>query len=217
MILANQRRQFPFSQHSCENKLTDIAPLPRQLAHPITTRLPLLPMRPRRLLILTCILVVAAILHCHAPDIPDQSKFAKLKVLQIPGPAVVRIYAAPIPHLGAIAVHTWLVIKSADDAHFDRWEVWQTAAGPHGHLRLNLMPPESDVGAGGTFIVAEIIGPDAEQIVHFIRTQSPTYPCRNRYKLLGPNSNTYPQWILDNACWSVKLPRSAIGKNFKSN
>ncbi|MBK8271094.1 MAG: DUF3750 domain-containing protein [Planctomycetes bacterium] len=74
----------------------------------------------------------------------------------------------PIPHLGDIAVHTWLVIKSANDARFDRWEVWQTAAGPYGHLRLNLMPPESDVGAGGTYIVAELIGPDAEQIVNFI-------------------------------------------------
>ena len=105
-------------------------------------------------------------------------------------------------------------MKSAEATSFDRWELWQTAGGPYGHLRRNLQAPESDVGADGVFVVAELVGPAAEPVVDFITDRSPTYPCRNTYFFLGPNSNTYPQWVLDNTGWNAELPATAIGKDY---
>lgn len=150
---------------------------------------------------------------CLSPAVPDQTGFAPLDELATNGRAVVRLYSAPIPGLGGIATHSWFLIKEADSAVFDRWELWQTAGGAFGHIRRNLLRPESDVGAGGVFVIAELIGDRARPVVAFIRDASPSYPCRNTYFVLGPNSNTYPQWVLDNTGWDVTLPATAIGKD----
>ncbi len=154
-----------------------------------------------------------ATVSCLPPAIPDQAGFAPLADLATTGQAVARLYSAPIPNIEAIATHAWFVVKSAEATSFDRWELWQTAGGPYGHLRRNLQAPESGVGANGAFVVAELIGPAAEPVVDFITDRSPTYPCRNTYFFLGPNSNTYAQWVLDNTGWNAELPATAIGKD----
>ena len=113
--------------------------------------------------------------------VPNQSQFAPLESLRNNGSAVARVYAAPIPAIGAIASHTWLVVKEADATSFDRWEVWQSSGGPYEHVRHNLLLPTSDLGAGGAYVVAEVIGADAEPIVAFVAGESPTYECRDTY------------------------------------
>ncbi len=158
------------------------------------------------------VLIETACLILSAP--PDQNQFLPLESLRDNGLAVARIYAAPIPAMPGIAVHTWLVVKEANAPSFDRWEVWQTARGPYQHVRHNLMSPTRDVGAEGTYLVAEVIGPEAEPIVEFVVSQSPSYACRGTYTYFpGPNSNTYTQWVLDNTAWNATLPPSAIGKD----
>jgi len=156
---------------------------------------------------------------CFGPgSIPDQSQFEPLASLGTNGEIVVRLYAAPIPNLESIAIHPWFVVKWADETEFDRWEVLQSAGAPYGHVRLNLNSPTSDVGAGGVFVLAELIGPAAESVVAFIETQSPNYSCRDHYiSFPGPNSNTYAQWVLDNTGWAVTLPAAAIGKGVQPN
>lgn len=150
-------------------------------------------------------------LSCAWSPETDQSQFAPLSELARSRQAVVRLYSAPIPGLEAIATHPWFVVKAAGATRFDRWELLSDAGGPYGHVRKNRMAPESGVGAGGVFIVGELIGAEAEPVVEFIEAQSPTYTCRDTYFFLGPNSNTYAQWILDQTGWRLTMPASAIG------
>ena len=161
--------------------------------------------------------VCAVMVSCYEPPIPDQSGFPPLSVLKDGGQAVARLYSAPLQIIGAIASHPWFVIKAEDDTDFERWEVSLQAGGPFGHVQRDLMEPESGVGAGGVYIIAELTGDAAQAVVSFIRNESPGYPCRDTYILLGPNSNTYAQWVLDNTGWEVELPSTGIGKDAPVN
>ena len=146
--------------------------------------------------------------------VPDQDRFEPLESLRSSGEAVVRLYAAPLPGIAAIAIHPWFVVKRADSTTFHRWEVWETSAGPYGHVRRDSQPPTAGVGAGGVYVLAELIGPAAEPVIACIEEQSPTYPCRGSYLYFpGPNSNTYAQWVLDSCGWDVVLPSTAIGRD----
>jgi len=166
--------------------------------------------------------VAAAILAspgCFVDDpMPDQTVFAPLSEVAESGLAMARVYAAPIPPIEPIAVHCWFVIKSADSQSIERWEVFETPTGTYGYVFLNGLEPTADVGAGGTFVVAELTGPQADPIVEFIRSASPDYPCKDVYVVFpGPNSNSYVQWVLDNTSWDVTLPARAIGKAVEPN
>jgi len=153
--------------------------------------------------------------------VPDQSQFAPLESLRDSGLAVVRLYAAPMPGLEGIAIHPWFVLKRAGSPDFDRWEVWpevsdrlsRLAEDRYGHVYLNLAGPTAGAGVGGAHILAELIGPEAEPVIAFIESRSPSYPSRHHYLYFpGPNSSTYAQWVLDCAGWDVTLPPTAIGK-----
>ncbi len=146
--------------------------------------------------------------------VPSQANYEPLEYHAQRNEAFVRLYAAPIPYV-PFAIHCWYVIKQTDDPHFHRWELWQSPGGPHGHVRLNLMEPTGDVGAGGTYIIAELSGPQAEKVAAFIQEASPEYPYRHEYTAFpGPNSNTYIQWVLDRTGWDVDLAWRAIGHSF---
>lgn len=147
-------------------------------------------------------------------EVPDQSRFAPLESLRDCGEAVVRLYATPLPGIENLAIHPWFVVKRADATVFQRWEVLPTAAGPYGHVRRDAQLPTADFSAGGTHVLAELIGPEADPVIEFIEERSPTYPCRGCYLYVpGPNSNTYAQWVLSHTGWNVTLPTTAIGKD----
>jgi hypothetical protein len=56
----------------------------------------------------------------------------------------------------------------------------------------------------------------AKEMVNFIENSSNSYPYCNTYHFIGPNSNTYVQWVLDNfPDFKAKLPWNAFGKNYK--
>ncbi len=150
------------------------------------------------------------------PGVPAQADYQTLTKLAADKQAVVRIYMAPIPILGAFISHTWFVIKPADSNVFTRWEVWLSAGEPYGYLRKNFYPLEGNpLEAGEISLLAEKIGPDAEPIVAFIENHSVEYPHRYFYLLVpGPNCNTYTQWVLDHIQWDVVLPDAALGKDF---
>src|SRR5258706_1364990 len=60
----------------------------------------------------------------------------------------VELRYAPLPFIGAIAVHYWFVVHD-DAGGCHRWEVWQSAnAGGRSveHLHCELKPPHADVG-----------------------------------------------------------------------
>jgi hypothetical protein len=54
----------------------------------------------------------------------------------------------------------------------------------------------------------------ADQMSAFIQNSPTAYPFSHTYRLLGPNSNSYTQWVLKKFPESgMKLPWNTIGKN----
>lgn len=154
---------------------------------------------------------VLAILSGCGDPLPDQSQFQPLDVLAETNQAVVRIYGAPVP-LFYGAIHTWFAVKRADATTFDRWEVWVLSGDPYGFVWKNLFAPDAGIGGGNAKVIAELIGPEADPIIDFIETESPSYPYDNHYVFFpGPNSNSYTEWVIENSHWDVKLPDKAIG------
>lgn len=146
---------------------------------------------------------------------PDQDQFESLATLKENGEFVVRLYLAPIPGFNGFGTHPWYLVKRPDATEFDRWEVLDRTDEPLGYVHLNFPNPDLHEGTEGAYVLAELIGSEAEAVVDFIEAESPNYPCRNEYLFLpGPNSNTYGQWILDGTGWDVTLPFTAGGKDF---
>jgi len=57
----------------------------------------------------------------------------------------------------------------------------------------------------------------AHRMAAFIDQSKTTYPHIGRYVLLGPNSNTYPAWVLAHFPEAnLRLPWNAIGKNYRA-
>jgi hypothetical protein len=62
-----------------------------------------------------------------------------------------------------------------------------------------------------TKVVGSISGEVAQKIIAKIKESPRNYPHLHKYRLIGPNSNTYTQWILDQFPeWRVRLPRNAF-------
>lgn len=130
----------------------------------------------------------------------------------------VELRYAPLPLIGAIAVHYWFVVRD-DAGGCHRWEVWQTAnAGgtSYGHVHCNLKPPEADVGGGPTRLAAQWRGAEAERIAAVL-ARPEGYPHRNRYRYWpGPNSNSFVAWVLREARVPHKLHWRGIGRRWKT-
>lgn len=126
------------------------------------------------------------------------------------------------------ASHTWFVINKK--GVLGRWEVvyarsWSDT--DPNHLVVNFQAPFLGVTIIPLFphghfkakLLCSLSGDDgsiAKEIIDFIENSSHSYPYCNFYKLTGPNSNTYTQWILDKFPeFKVKLPWNAFGKNYK--
>jgi hypothetical protein len=127
----------------------------------------------------------------------------------------VQLRHAPLPFIGAIAVHCWFVVF--DDRGCHRWEVWQTKnVGGFciGHVHRDLKDPDAGVGGGPSRIVAEWTGEQALAISRILRNAE-AYPYCQRYRLWpGPNSNTFVAWVLREAGIEQRLDRRAIGRSF---
>jgi Protein of unknown function (DUF3750) len=128
----------------------------------------------------------------------------------------VRLCYAPLPFIGAIAVHHWFIVEDGNACH--RWEVWQTAdAGgvSTGHVHCDLKPPEEDVGGGPTVVAAEWTGEEAARLKAVI-DRAMDYPAAQLYRYWpGPNSNSFVAWILREAKVEHPLDWKGIGKDWR--
>ena len=129
---------------------------------------------------------------------------------------LVQLRHAPLPVIGFLAVHCWLV--SSDDAGVcHRWEVWQIKnAGGHsiGHLHCDLKQPEDGVGGGPSRLAAEWRGAEALRILEVLNMP---YPHSHRYRYWpGPNSNSFVAWVLREAGIAYRLPWQAFGKRYRT-
>jgi hypothetical protein len=126
------------------------------------------------------------------------------------------------------ASHCWLVVNNKGVV--SRWEVlFRKHACPTswGHLHKNYLPPTVGIEIIPYWmkylwkgnLIGSIEGGDnseAQRMVNFIESSYQTYPYRDRYFFLGPNSNTYPQWILSHfPSFKIELPWNSYGKGYK--
>jgi len=126
----------------------------------------------------------------------------------------------------SFAIHPWFVVNKK--GIISRWEVYSKKnlnKTSWGHLHLNgfITSPFQGIHMfpflkkyfWNPTLMATIEGNAAQKIIESIETSPQKYPFCNTYSLLGPNSNTYIQWILNQSpeC-NITLPWNAIGKNY---
>jgi hypothetical protein len=128
----------------------------------------------------------------------------------------VQLRAAKIPVFGFIAVHYWFVI--VENSQFERWEIWQKAHRSKlswGHLHQNLMGYDQGVGNGDSWLEFEWEENQGNLLREIIRKTPYIYPYNYKYRYYpGPNSNTYVQWVLNQANTNYILGKFGIGKNY---
>ena len=128
----------------------------------------------------------------------------------------VQLRAAKIPFIGFVAVHYWYVVIRENQQ--ERWEIWQKPSlsrDSWGHLHKNLMAIDSGVGNGDSWVETSWTGQPAHQLAEIIENSPITYPYNYCYRYFpGPNSNTYVQWILNQADSNYSLSVKGIGKYY---
>jgi hypothetical protein len=142
------------------------------------------------------------------------------------------LFSCPATFVFSFASHHWFVINRKGKV--ERWEV---GYGLHpgrtkswGHVDLDMFPPHMGPQVFLRIfpkllwpgrVLASLQGDEyslAYRISEFIARSPEEYPFRDRYELLGPNSNTYAQWVLDHFPEAgMRLPCNAVGKDFESN
>ncbi len=128
--------------------------------------------------------------------------------------------AVTIPNM--YAVHTWIVTCDKDN-NVIRWDFGPDKDKDQGKIYKNELYPEKGMNiipyistpSWPTKLIEEIKGDKANKIINFLRKNATKFPYKDEYKLLGPNSNTFPQWVLNQFPEvDVKLSWRAIGKNY---
>jgi hypothetical protein len=129
---------------------------------------------------------------------------------------IVQLRSAKIPVIGWLAVHYWYVVISGNQQ--ERWEIWQQPSlvkDSWGHLYKNLMPVDSGVGNGASWLETLWTGELAVKLADKINNSPEIYPYNYCYRYFpGPNSNTYVQWILNQAGINYRLSIKGIGKYY---
>jgi len=125
------------------------------------------------------------------------------------------------------ARHSWFVINRKGIV--SRWEVnfaEEKGEGAWGHLTVNLWLPTQGISIlpymraprWKSSLIGRIEGSEdslAQRMLAFIQNSPTLYPFCQEYRTLGPNSNSYTQWVLNKFPESaMHLPWSAIGKKF---
>lgn len=138
------------------------------------------------------------------------------------------LFTTPLYKPYQFAIHSWIV--TVNKGKINRWEVWQNKNSNKtswGYFHKNLNSPSIGIKKyrkkaypkNKSKIIGYLEGGKnslAETIVKFVEKNAKDYPLRKKYSYFpGPNSNTFPQWIIDKfpkLGW--KLPWNAFGKNY---
>ena len=116
--------------------------------------------------------------------------------------------------------HPWFVINKKGETHI--YEIGDLKINSS-YLHIDLRPLFKGIEYIRLFknflskpiLLGSIEGDVAEKVIEFIENTKTNYPYCNKYSLLGPNSNTYLQWVLNKFPeFNIKLSWRFIGKNF---
>lgn len=124
------------------------------------------------------------------------------------------------------ARHPWFVLNKK--GVLSRWEVRDTKDKETGsYLFINNQPLFQGINVfyfpKNVFWKAKLLGyidgdegSTAQRMINFIENSKAIYPYVYSYSLIGPNSNSYAEWILSKFPeFRVSLPWNSVGKNFK--
>jgi hypothetical protein len=115
---------------------------------------------------------------------------------------------------GAVAVHSWIVIKRKNDRAWHRYDV----AGWGNPVRLNWWPPDLWFGEHGT-VVVDITGAHAQALIPRIEAAIRDYAYANAGDYViwpGPNSNTFVATVLRAVPeLGAMLPPNAVGRDYR--
>ena len=116
---------------------------------------------------------------------------------------------------GIFSVHSWLVLKHANEAGWHRYDV----VGWGEPVRLNNWPVDGRWYGNKPVILADISGPDAERLIPRIENVVMTYDYARAgdYRIWpGPNSNSFIAAVLRAVPeLGVALPPNAVGRDFR--
>ncbi len=140
------------------------------------------------------------------------------------------LFTSPCSFPLSFAVHPWFVINQKGKiSRYGFNHIKNVGEKSWGHLALNSLPPFSGLGIFFPFYSnnrfnAKLVGMiennengTAKEMADFIENSKNAYPLLNTYHLLGPNSNTYAQWVLNHFPeFKFKLPWNAIGKKYRT-
>jgi hypothetical protein len=141
------------------------------------------------------------------------------------------VLSSPSPIPLSFARHTWFVVNKMGT--LDRYEIFhkKDAKSPNpecinnGYMYKNYFPPfqgiemffYNETKFWNARLEFELAGEQdlIKKVIEVIENSFTNYPYTNKYNLLGPNSNSYPMWILNKFPEiKVRLPHNAIGRNF---
>jgi hypothetical protein len=124
------------------------------------------------------------------------------------------------------ALHPWFVCN--EKGKLSRWEISYLANkdSSFGHLHKNSYPLFSGIDIfpftfnsklkWNSKLLCQYEGDLAKKIINFIKKSKSNYPALKDYSLVGPNSNTYVQWVLKNFKEiKMELPWNSFGKKTK--
>ena len=138
------------------------------------------------------------------------------------------LFESPIFSPLIFAGHSWFVLNNKGE--ISRWEIGYNYFNAPSktdceYIFKNWKPLFQGIGffpfgIGKVFNKSELLGKiegnEAKKMIDFIYNSPNTYSYCNKYRLWGPNSNTYIQWVLNNFPESgLKLPHNAYGKDYK--
>ena len=133
---------------------------------------------------------------------------------------VVQVYAARAwGWKGVLAVHSWIVVKRAGAAAFERYEVvgWGVRRGAPA-IRKDMRAVDGYWAGNRPQVVAERRGPGVEQLIDRIEAAIESYPYPDQYRTWpGPNSNTFIAHIgREVPELALNMPPTAVGKDYLS-
>ena len=132
--------------------------------------------------------------------------------------AVVQVYAARAwGWKGVFAVHSWISIKHAGAAEYDRYEVvgWGVSQGAPA-VRKNRHAPDGYWAGNRPELLVDLRGPEVEELVERVEQAIERYPYPDRYVTWpGPNSNSFIAHLGRSIPeLGLELPSTAIGKDY---
>lgn len=132
--------------------------------------------------------------------------------------AAVYILAARTGGLkGALSEHSWIVVKEAGAAAYERWD----KVGWGMPIRRNGYPADGRWYSNDPRIVAAKSGAAAEAMIPAVRRAIAAYPfaMRGGYHIFpGPNSNTFVSYVIRHVPGlDAALPPAAVGRDYPSD